>query len=69
MVFICRFKVVVDFFQQLGSSHAFFSWLVLAVGLPCLTAQFYLNSQFTVPAQLHLMLILPPVLSCFSKSQ
>jgi len=56
-------------FDQLAPSHDLVSWLVIVIGLPCLVAQFYLNSNLNTAGNLHLLLILPPVLSWLAKNE
>lgn len=58
-----------DYFDRLAPLHDLLSWLVLVIGLPCLASQFYLNSGLPVLANLHLMLMLPPILSWLGKDR
>jgi hypothetical protein len=58
-----------EYFDRLAPIHDLLSWLVLVIGLPCLASQFYLNAGLPVLANLHLLLILPPILSWLGKDQ
>lgn len=58
-----------EYFERLAPIHDLLSWLVLVVGLPCLTAQFYANSDQSTIGNLHLMLLLPPVFSWLGKNR
>ncbi|XP_046632628.1 uncharacterized protein LOC124312170 isoform X1 [Daphnia pulicaria] len=56
-----------EFFDRLAPFHDLLSWLVLVIGLPCLASQFYLDAGLPIIGNLHLLLILPPVLSWLGK--
>lgn len=57
-----------QFFDRLAPIHDLLSWLVLVIGLPCLASQFYMNAGLPVLGNLHLLLMLPPILSWRQRS-
>lgn len=58
-----------QYFDRLAPIHDLLSWLVLVIGLPCLASQFYVNAGLPVLGNLHLLFMLPPILSWLGRDQ
>lgn len=50
-------------FDQLKSFHETTAWMALALGFPCLMAQFYFYHQLRILANLHLLAAVPCILA------
>lgn len=57
-----------EFFRQLATLHETLSWLALVVGFPCLVSQFFINYGLEFLGNLHLLLMLPPIVSSFGRN-